>query len=120
MKTQLLLKISLTTTIVGLIALFFLSEKLEPKLISIAEIDERLFEEYVKISGEIVNVRKTTGLYILSVKDASGEINVVVFKGKEKFAFEKGMQAEIIGKVSEFRGNLQIEAVEVRGKGNVP
>lgn len=114
MQTRLLLKISLITSLLGLILLFFLSENLEPKLISIEEIDERLFDEYVKISGEIVGVRKTTGLYILSIQDSTEKIDVIVFKQKEKFSFEKGTHVEVIGKVGKFRGNLQIEANEIR------
>lgn len=113
MQTSLLLKISLITSIIGLILLFYLAENLEPKLIEIKEIDERLFEEYVKISGEISKVRETEGLYILTVNDGE-EIDVIIFKNKEKLSFTKNSRVEVIGKVSEFRGKLQIEAFEIR------
>ena len=115
MRTNALLKISLATAIVGLILLFFLSERLEPKLISISQIDERMLDSYVKVMGKINSVRETEGLYILDLQDSSSRIDVVVFKQNQKFNFQKGQQVEVIGKVSEFRFKLQIEATGIRG-----
>ncbi|OYT41221.1 hypothetical protein B6U80_01815 [Candidatus Pacearchaeota archaeon ex4484_26] len=116
MQTSLLFKIALTTSLIGLLLLFFLSENLEPRLLPVGKIDEKLFDEYVKISGEIANVKETSGLYILSVKDDSGEISVILFKNKKKIDFVQNRIIEVIGKVSEYRGKPEIEAVEIRQK----
>jgi len=126
MRTEALAKIALCTSIVGLFALYFLSENLEPKLISISEVDEKALDEYVKISGQITSAKETEGLHILRIKDASGEIEVVIFKDEDELKFKPGQDVEVIGKISEFRGRQQIEAVEVKGaeerqeEGDVP
>jgi len=113
-KTQTLLRISLATSVIGLFLLFIVAENLEPKLIQISEVDGKQFDSYVKIRGEILDVKKTPGLYILSVEDSSEKIDIIIFRGKETISFAKGSIIEVIGKVSEFRGKLQIEAVEIR------
>ncbi len=114
MKTEALMKIALATSLLGLFSLYILSETLEPKIILISEIDEKMFDSYTRISGQITSARETEGLYILHVEDSSGEIDVVIYKEGEKISFHKGQEVEVIGKVSEFRGKLQLEAVDVR------
>lgn len=117
MKTEALVKLALATSLLGLFSLYILSESLEPKLIPISEINEKMFDSYARISGQITSARETEGLYILRVEDGSGAIDVVIYKEKEKISFSGGQEVEVIGKVSEFRGKLQLEAVEVRMRG---
>ncbi|MBU2496727.1 MAG: hypothetical protein KJ767_01565 [Nanoarchaeota archaeon] len=112
MKTQTLLKVSLVTSFIGLLFLFFLSENIEPKLIPISEINQKMFDEYVKISGKITSVRETDGLYILTIQDSSSEIEGIIYKQNNKIQFPENENMEIIGKVSEYRGQLQIEISE--------
>lgn len=118
MQTRTLLRLALVTSIVGLILLFFLSENLEPPLMPIKEISEKYFDSYVKVAGEITNVKETKGLYILTVEDATDEIEVVIFKDKN-VTFSEDTQVEVIGKVTKYWTRLQIEAVEVRAIENV-
>jgi len=116
MQTQMLLKVSLVTSFIGLLFLFFLSENIEPKLIQISEINEKMFDEYVKISGKVTSSRETQGLYILSIKDSSSEIQGIIYKQNNKIQFSENEEIEIIGKVSEYKGQLQIEISELKIK----
>ncbi|MEK6852575.1 MAG: exodeoxyribonuclease VII large subunit [Nanoarchaeota archaeon] len=117
MQTPLLIKISLTTAIVGLILLIYLSQNLEPKIISISEVNFEMLDNYVKITGTITEVRQTQGLYIFEVGDISGKITATYFKDKiidKSFEFSIGDEVEILGKVSEYEKEIQIEIVEIR------
>ena len=117
MHTKMLLRVSLATSLIGLIFLFILSENIEPMTVSIDKINEKMFDKYVKISGTLINVRETSGLYILTIKDSSSEIQGIIYKQNKKISFSryKNQNVEIIGKVSEYKGQLQIEISEIKG-----
>jgi len=111
---QALLKFALATAIIGTVLLVFLSAKLEPRLINISEIDIRKIDNFVKISGDIADVKDTQSLFIFDVEDESGVIKVIVYKDKETINLNKGMKVEIIGKVKEYEGEIEIEASSIK------
>lgn len=111
---QALLKVALVSAIIGTALLIFLSAKLEPRLISIDRIDVRKIDNFVKIMGSVTSVKDTQSLLIFDVKDESGIIKVIAYKGKEEIDLNKGMQIEIIGKVKEYKGELEIEASSIK------
>lgn len=111
---QALLKFALVSAIIGTALLIFLSAKLEPRLISINEIDVRKIDNFVKIMGSVISVKDTQSLFIFDVEDESGKIKVIAYKGKEAINLNKGMRVEIIGKVKEYEGELEIEASSVK------
>ena len=113
------MKIALATSLLGLFSLYIISETFEPKIILISEVNEKMFDSYVRISGQISSARETEGLYILQVNDSSGKIEVIIYKEKEKLSFSRGQEVEVIGKVSEFRGKIQLEAADIRRIRNV-
>ncbi len=112
MKEKTLLKMALICSIVGIFALFLFAEKLEPKLIQISEISYLSIDKNIKIQGEIIKFKKTKSTNILQIKDQSGSINVILFENLNNL--EKGKTIEIIGKVSEYKDELQIEAKKVK------
>jgi len=116
LSTSTLLKISLTTALVSHLLLIYLSEKLEPKLIQISEINEKKLEQFVKISGKIESTRETESLLLLNVRDETSSITIVIFKDdkQNQIRFNKNETIEVIGKVSEFRSQLQVEASEIK------
>jgi len=111
---QSLLKVALASAIIGTALLIFLSAKLEPPLISISEIDVRKIDNFVKISGKITDVKDTQSLIIFDVEDESGRIKVILYKNKETINLNKGMKVEIIGKVKEYEGEIEIEASSIK------
>lgn len=104
-------KFSLILSVIGVIILVFLSQNLEPKQKKISEINSKMLEGYVKINGNLASIKNLDGMQILKVEDDTGSISVVVF---EKTNLSTGMQIEVIGKVTRYRGSLEIEAQKIK------
>lgn len=77
---------------------------IEPPLKNIGEISIKNMDEWIKVRGEITNIKETGGVTILNLKDETGEIMAVVF---DKLDIKKE-KVEIIGKVENYKGTLEI------------
>ncbi len=104
------MKTPLFFSLLGTLLLLFLSNNLEPKLSEINDIKISNIDNFVKINGEIASIKEFESTMIINVKDDSDKINVVLF---EKAQLSNGMQVEIIGKVSEFNNEVQINAERI-------
>ncbi len=113
MEEKTIFKASLLCTLIGTLILIFLAENLEPETLKISEVTLGQLDQETKIIGNITSIRETKGLIILSVKDSSGSIPVVIFK-KGNESFEKGSQVEVRGKISEFNNQVQITARQIK------
>lgn len=102
-----------------------------PRIFSVSELTSEIKSllenrfDMVWITGEISNFRKpTSGHFYFSLKDASAQIQAVMFRGQNrnlKFTPEDGMAVMGLGRISVYepRGNYQIifEYLEPRGAG---
>lgn len=104
-------KLSLLISLLGIILLIFLSQTLEPKQIKISEISSKMLEGYVKIQGNLTSIKNLDNMQILKVEDETEGISVIVF---EKINLSNGMQIEVIGKVTRYKGSLEIEAQKIK------
>ena len=102
-------KIALVTAIIGIFAIMVLSQNLEPKLIEISEINTKMIGQYVKVSGEISNIKQSK-ITSFTIKDSSGEIYAFSY---DNIYLNPG-EYELIGKVNEYRGMLEIEISEIK------
>ena len=107
-----LTKLALMTFLVGLIALFFLSSSLEPKSIKISDISSKMMDNYVKISGTITKIKQFDTLTSLTISDDTDNITVIC----PKTNISKDSFVEVIGKVKEYKGILEIEAEKIQGR----
>jgi RecJ-like exonuclease len=99
-----LIKYALITFLIGLILLFFLSQSIEPKLIKIADINSKMMDNYVKIQGEVVKSKQSSGITILTIKDSTESITAVSYQ-----PLNASGNVEILGKVTDYKGSLEIE-----------
>ena len=106
-------RISLAAAIIGIIALAFLSLNLEPKVMKISEITDKNMGSFVRISGEVTYAKKGDITYF-DVNDSTEEMRVVLF---DKADISKGDRVEVIGKVEEYRGSLEVNADKVKVMG---
>lgn len=113
-KMSSILKISIALALIGTFILLFLSYVSEPKLIEIKDISKAMLDNFVKISGKINSIDDKESIKIIKVEDDSGQIDVIVFE-ENIINIGKGMNVEIIGKVSEYQGKMQINAEKIRG-----
>jgi len=96
--------IALATAIIGIIAIIFLSSRLEPKLVSISTIDRGMIGESVKVIGDISKIKQSK-ITSFTIKDLYSDIYAFSY---EKMDLNEG-KYEVIGKVNEYHGSLEIE-----------
>lgn len=96
--------IALGTALIGIIAIIFLSGMLEPKLMKISGIDSGMVGESVKVVGNISKIKQST-ITSFTIKDDSSDIYAFSY---EKLNISQG-RYEVIGKVNEYHGILEIE-----------
>ena len=107
-----MLRLALICSLVGIIALFFISEKIEIKEKNIDEINKDNIGEDVKIKG-IVSKSADKGKIILLDIVQPETITIVLFKDHD-FNISTGTKVEITGEIDEFNGQLEIIGNEVK------
>lgn len=107
MQDKTLLKISIFTSIVGIVALYFI---MQPSEIRIGDINRDYTGRTVKVLGEISSKYESkNGHIFLKLADSSGEISVVIFNNtKVERNLEIGQMIEISGEIEEYKGELEI------------
>jgi RecJ-like exonuclease len=112
MEEKTLLKISFITAIIGLLILLFILERISLSKVNIENLTKENIDEKVKIKAELIQIIETPGLYLLTVKDFSGEISVVVFKD-DLLDLKKGDILEIEGQVASYKDKIEIIAKKI-------
>lgn len=98
------------TVVIGVIALFILSANLEPREVKITDLDKARLGDFVKISGEVITIKQDKTSYF-DLKDSTDVIRVFSFK---EINVTKGEKVEVIGKLDEYRGFSEVEAIQIR------
>ena len=101
-------KLALITALIGIIILIFLSSTLEPKTIKISEINGKMIDQTVKFSGDITKIKTYGQFTLMNVKDKTGEITVISYEN-----LNLSGEIEIIGKITSWKGMLEIEADKI-------
>lgn len=103
-------KITLTTTILGLIGLIILSGYVNPEELSVNEIDKSKIDNQVKVTGIIENYTITkTGTMIITLDDGSNVIKVVIFPSTSlNTTLYNGMNITVTAKVVEYNGEMEL------------
>ena len=112
MQEKTLLKISLITSLVGILILLIILDKIDVSDSNINQVNKTFLDKQVKIKGEITRITETPGLYIINVKDNTGNMDIIIFK-EEKLELEKGSVIEVQGQVTEYQGKLELIAKKV-------
>lgn len=103
-------KITLTTTILGLIGLIILSGYVNPEELSVNEIDKSKIDNQVKVTGIIENYTITkTGTMIVTLDDGSDVIKVVIFPSTSlNTTLYNGMNITVTARVVEYNGEMEL------------
>ncbi len=112
MEEKSLLRLALICSLVGIIALFFISENMEISEKNIYEISKDNIGEDVRIKG-IVSKSTDKGKIILLDIIQPETITVVLFKDSD-FNISPGTKVEITGEIDEFNGKMEIIGNEVK------
>lgn len=103
-------KITLTTTILGIIGLIILSGYVNPEELSVNEIDKSKIDNQVKVTGIIENYTITkTGTMIITLNDGSNVIKVVIFPSTSlNTTLYNGMNITVTARVVEYNGEMEL------------
>ncbi len=112
MKEKTLLKTALVCSIVGVTVLFFISEFIEVGEREIRDITINDLDKHVKVIGTVSGVINTEKVIIMDIIQPQ-ELKVVVFKDKD-ISLKKGDYIEVLGKVEEYEGELEIIGDRIR------
>lgn len=114
MREKTLLKIALIISLLGLLGLYIISGNIEIKEKNIEKITLENKDEFVKLRGIVNKVIDTEKVAIMEIMQPQ-EITVVLFKNEDKtIQIKDGNEVEIIGRVGEYEGKLQIVADRLR------
>lgn len=113
-----LLKIALITSLIGIIGLIIFTPSIEVKKVKIEEITRAMIDEEVSIDCVISEVKSssTGSSYFLTINDGTGQMPLVIFESQlaqmqsnnleiEEF---KNKKVNIVGKITEYNGELEI------------
>jgi DNA/RNA endonuclease YhcR with UshA esterase domain len=114
MKEKTLLKMALICSLLGLLILYLISGSMEIKEKNIEKITLDNKDEFVKLNGIVSNVVDTEKVVIMEITQPQ-QITVVLFKDENNaIPVYQGNEIEVIGKVDEYEGKMEIIADRVR------
>ena len=112
MKEKTLLQIALIAGIAGIVVLFFVSTTIEINEKTIDKINTQNVGEDVKLIGTIKNVYQSENAYFIEISQPSS-LTIILFKDKN-ISLQVGDTVEIIGKIDEYEGKLEVIGQRVR------
>ena len=114
MREKTLLKVALIVSLIGLLVLYIISDNIAIKEKTLEKITLENKDEMVKVRGVVSRVTDTEKVTIMEITQPT-EITIVLFKAENKTTpIEEGNEVEIIGKVDDYEGNLEIIAQRAR------
>ena len=112
MKETLLLKIALICSLVGLVALFFISQRIELKDYKPDFLNKNVGDN-VKLSGKISKITSGNNVVFIELSQQV-PVSVVVFTDNDFTNLNKDDFVEIEGKVQEYNGKEEIIADKIK------
>jgi RecJ-like exonuclease len=106
MNERRLKEISLFISLIGVIILMFVSENMEVNKILIQDVDESFLDKEVRVVGDVSNTLDKESFTLFDLTDETGKIKVIAYED----IYPEGRKVEILGKVTEYNGALEIEA----------
>ena len=112
MKETTLLKIALICSLVGLVALYFISGRIELKDYKPNYLNNKNIGDDVKLSGKIMKITDKGNVVFIDVEQ-NFPVSVVVFTDKVVNLNENDF-VEISGKIQEYNGKEEIIADKIK------
>ena len=95
------------------IVLFLLSNTISVTEKTIDKINKENLDEVVKVKGSITKLINTDKVMIIEVTQPQN-INIVLFKDKNKINLQEGDYIEVIGRIEEYNGEMEVIGSRVR------
>ena len=101
-----LLKLSWAATVVGLIALFLITELMQTEMTRTTDITDSMVGKEVSISGRVKSAYQKDSNLFLTIEDSYGTIKAVWFDAKK--TLEKNSTVKLTGRINKYNGELEI------------
>jgi len=115
MKESTLLKIALICSLVGLVALYFISTKIEIKDYKPNILNKNVGDD-VKLNGVVTKITDRGSIVFIEVNQQN-PVNVVLFTDDDNLKLKSGDSIEVTGEVQEYKGKNEIIAQKIRVTG---
>ena len=112
MKENLLLKIALISSVIGLIILFFISENIKVDTTTLDKLDQLDIDTTVKVKGVISAITEFDKIAIIKIMEPNTR-EVVIFKKSNLTELQEGDLIEVEGTVQEYEGRFQLIGNEI-------
>ena len=107
-----LLLVAILTSVIGILIILFVAENKEVSLLEIKDLDESYLDQAVRVVGTAGRVSLANKITIMDLNDGRDSIKVVAFDNST--LIKSGMRLEVHGIVIVFRGELEIQADEIK------
>ena len=111
MEEKTLLRIALISSLIGVLLILFISERVDISESNIKEAKNQTGN--IKVKGAVSSITETPSAYIINLKDNTDTILVLVFKG-DSINITKGQIIEVSGKLVDYQGQKEISADTIR------
>ncbi len=110
MNDEKIYKISLITTIIGLVGIMLLSGYVNPETVTINQIDKSKIDNQVELDATVLSVSQTrTNTQIIKLGDKTGTINLVIFSSVDfKTKLSNNQHVRVIAKVTQYNNDLEL------------
>ena len=115
MKESTLLKIALICSLVGLVALYFISTIIEIKDYKPNILNKNVGDD-VKLNGVVTKITDRGSVVFIEVNQQN-PVNVVLFTDDDNLKLKSGDSIEVTGEVQEYKGKNEIIAQKIRVTG---
>jgi aspartyl/asparaginyl-tRNA synthetase len=114
-----LMKISLVISIIGLVALFAVTQAIEPKAVEIRRIDDTMIGQTVEVAGKIDSFSAKDGNVFILLNGTGDTIKVVMFERDARsqgdvYDLKENYMVSVVGKVALYRTELEIVADSIK------
>ena len=111
MKETTLLKIALISSLVGMIALYFVSTQIDVKDYKPTQLNENVGDD-VKLIGTVTDIADRGSVIFIEVNQQN-PVTVVLFTDDD-IRLKSGDSVEVFGEVQEYKGKNEILAQKIR------
>ena len=115
-----LISISLALSIIGIIILFFISDRIKVKEYQIKDImldktlSKDLLEKDIIVKGIITNLKETANSLLITISENKNYLKIIVYKKNNLVKLKEGQRIEVKGKLKTFEKEFEIEASEIK------
>ena len=113
-----ILKISLVTSLIGIIGLIVFTPYIEVKEVEVKDISRGMIDEEVAVEGIVEDIKKSSSssTYFLTINDGTGLINLIAFESVVSEMEENSMSIDMfknkkvkaVGTITEYNSDMEI------------